>query len=536
MDDHDVRWRSLGALFVAGGVLALVSLLLPAEPGTRATAVLLVGIAACATGTMLAVAARHLPRGDGWLSGVLAFGTVLITLAVIFNRSTASPYALIYVWVGFDGFYFLRRGHAYLHLAWVGIAYALALLLIPAGEEVRAVRWFLLVGTLGVIGTLADLLRSRSDALIGRLGEAARTDPLTGLLNRRGFDEALDVELERAARLGSPASLLIVDLDHFKRINDHLGHRSGDAVLRSFAVALTASKRKFDIAGRIGGEEFALLLPGTDATGAFLVAERFRRSVREQLVGVDGPLTASIGVGAFPADGRDAETLLHHADEAMYAAKHLGRDRVVAYNPEIAAVPSEGGGTAPVEHLSAVLLLAETLDLRDTGTAAHSQTVGHYAELLAAELGLPPARIERIRLAGVLHDVGKIGVPDAILSKPGRLDDREWAEMRKHPEMGARIVAGSGLEDISDWVVAHHERPDGTGYPFGLRDGEIPLEAKILAVADAFEAMTADRPYRTAMSHAAALAELRACAGAQFDPSVVAAFAAVVGATAAEAA
>jgi putative nucleotidyltransferase with HDIG domain len=171
-----------------------------------------------------------------------------------------------------------------------------------------------------------------------------------------------------------------------------------------------------------------------------------------------------------------------------------------------------------------VLNLAEALDMRDEGTARHSQTVGRYCESMARELGLDSDRVDRIRIAGVLHDIGKIGVADSILQKPGPLTPEEFGHMRKHPEIGARILGGSGLDDIRSWIIAHHERPDGRGYPRGLTDGDIPLEARILAVGDAYEAMTSDRVYRKAIGAEAARAELRAGAGTQFDARVVAAF------------
>src|SRR3954470_22373873 len=170
------------------------------------------------------------------------------------------------------------------------------------------------------------------------------------------------------------------------------------------------------------------------------------------------------------------------------------------------------------------MLLAETLDLRDVSTARHSQTVGRYAEGIARALDLSEERVQRIRAAGVLHDVGKLGIADAVLQKPGPLTDEEWADMRRHPELGARILEHANLRDISGWVLAHHERVDGRGYPHGLAGDAIPLEARILAVADAYEAMTADRAYRPALGHDAAQAELLACAGTQFDERVVDAF------------
>jgi HD-GYP domain-containing protein (c-di-GMP phosphodiesterase class II) len=174
--------------------------------------------------------------------------------------------------------------------------------------------------------------------------------------------------------------------------------------------------------------------------------------------------------------------------------------------------------------LAAVMLLAETLDLRDAGTAEHSRTVGAFARETASTLGLSAARVERLHAAGVLHDLGKLGIADAILHKPGRLDDAEWREMHRHPEIGARILEHAGMADIAGWVRAHHERLDGRGYPLGLSAGEIPLEARILAVADAYEAMIAERPYRSGMPAADARAELLRGAGTQFDPAVVDAF------------
>jgi diguanylate cyclase (GGDEF)-like protein len=181
-------------------------------------------------------------------------------------------------------------------------------------------------------------------------------------------------------------------------------------------------------------------------------------------------------------------------------------------------------GEAPELRLAAAMLLAETLDLRDAGTAEHSRTVGQFARDTAAALGLEPARVDRLQAAGVLHDLGKLGIADAILHKPGALTEPEWQEMTRHPEIGARILEHAGLRDIAAWVLAHHERLDGRGYPAGLAGDAIPLESRILAVADAYEAMIADRSYRRGMPAEAARAELERCAGTQFDPTVVEAF------------
>ena len=188
----------------------------------------------------------------------------------------------------------------------------------------------------------------------------------------------------------------------------------------------------------------------------------------------------------------------------------------------------EGLDVEAERYLAVVLDLAEAVDVRFSGSARHSETVGRYAELMARELGLSERRVGRVRLAGLLHDVGKVGVPDAILLKPGKLTDEERKIIIRHPELGAEILEHPSLRDVQGWVLAHHERPDGHGYPRGLFGAELPLEARIIAVADAYEAMTSDRSYRDAIGHARARAELERCAGTQFDPRVVAAFLAVL--------
>ena len=531
-----MRWRTLGALFIAGGLLAGVSLLLPVDRGTHSLAIAVVCLVAVITGAFLVWAAERLPISDLWLGLVLAFGTLLITVAVVLNRSISIPYTLLDVWVGFDGFFFFGRRAAWANLGWAGLNYAVALLLIPGHGQAAVGRWLMVIGTVGVIGLLADILRSRAEVLINTLSEVARTDSLTGLLNRRGFEERLEDELRRASRTGGSVSLVVGDLDHFKLVNDRYGHHVGDEALRKFSGLVIESKRSIDGAGRIGGEEFALVLPETDAAGAHVLAERLRRTVRDALMEYGLPLSVSLGVASYPRHGQTSDELLRRADQAMYLAKRLGRDRSIIYNSEVSksldGEPAEL--PAKMEHIPAVLMLAETLDLRDTGTALHSQTVGRYAEMIASSLGLGEDQVKRIRLAGLLHDIGKIGVPDPILRKPGPLDELEWEEIRKHPELGARILAGANLDDISAWVLAHHERPDGTGYPLGLPAAEIPLEAMILSVADAFEAMTAERVYSQPLQLITAAAELKRHAGTQFDAEIVETFLACLAAEASD--
>jgi len=390
------------------------------------------------------------------------------------------------------------------------------------------------------VGTLAPLLpyacalalagfalrqHRRIAALRARISNTARTDPLTGLLNRRALEEMLDTELERATRADRPLSVIVGDLDSFAAVNERHGHAAGDSALQLVAGDCLKWKRRIDQAARIGGEEFALLLPETDERGAFIVAERLRRATHRTFAEAAVPLTISFGVASSPAHGTDPVGLLRAADRAVAAAKDLGSDRTVIYSDEVARTLAESGGKADGQlQLATVIALAEALDIRDTGTGQHSHTVGRYAELMARELGFKEEHVERVHLAGVLHDIGKIGISDRVLSKPGPLDADEWQEMYTHPEIGARLLSRPEFDDLRAWILAHHERPDGIGYPYGLSGDDIPIEARILAVADAYEAMSADRVYRPALGVEGARAELEAGAGSQFDREVVSAF------------
>ena len=393
--------------------------------------------------------------------------------------------------------------------------------LLPTPERLRALRAF------------ANQAASALEAARGaeQLRFLAQHDPLTGLRNRRGLHDAIDAARREAGASG--VALVVADVDAFKRINDELGYETGDDVLRQVAGCIRDACPPGGVAARLGGEEFALLLPRTDAAGARLAAEALRCAATEAAARVPWGLTLSAGLAVSGDELNGADALLRAATRALFAAKRLGRDRCVTYDaatlePLLAALDRDEGRGA--HHLSAVMLLAETLDLRDAGTARHSQTVGRYARAVAAALGFDADRTERMRIAGILHDIGKLAVADAVLHKPGDLSPEERAEIERHCDVGSRILTHAGLKDIAAWVLHHHERWDGEGYPRGLAGEEIPLEARILAVADAYEAMTAVRPYRPrALAPDAARAELRRHAASQFDPRVVDAFLDVLG-------
>jgi diguanylate cyclase (GGDEF)-like protein/putative nucleotidyltransferase with HDIG domain len=369
-------------------------------------------------------------------------------------------------------------------------------------------------------------LRDQALAHLAEAQQRADTDELTDLPNRRGLEERLRAALSAARDRGEPASFLVLDLDNFRRVNVGYGHGAGDAALRLVARTLEAGLRPGDVAGRTGGEEFLIILPGTGSRGAWLVAERMRAALGA-LGGGAWLLTVSIGVACYPEHGTEAGELLRAAESAMYDAKRLGRDRSIVFEPLAARDRSVRAAHAQEEnedHLRSVIALAEAIDARDPSTYAHSRTVGGLAARIADRLGRSGERVEEVRVAGLLHDIGKVAVPDAILHKRGPLLDSEWRQVRRHPEVGSSILIHRMMGEIREWVLRHHERPDGKGYPGGLTGDAIPVEARILAVADAYEAMISDRPYRRGMDPAAAQAELARCCGTQFDGAVVDAF------------
>jgi diguanylate cyclase (GGDEF)-like protein/putative nucleotidyltransferase with HDIG domain len=387
------------------------------------------------------------------------------------------------------------------------------------------------MGTLAVAAFLIRSMRERVESLIARLYDAARSDPLTNLPNRRAFRELLDLELARARRGNTQVTVVVGDLDHFKEVNDRAGHQVGDAALQRVATVLERGKRDIDGAARVGGEEFALILPATDAHGAFIISERLRCGLRDEFHADAVPVTISFGVASYPEHGAAAASLLRAADEALYAAKRSGRNRTVLHTPASDAVAHTHGprrDIAAERFVAVVLDLAEAVDLRFSGAARHSETVGRYTELIARELGFSEEHRGRVRLAGLLHDIGKVGVPDSILRKPGKLTQEEFEIVKGHPALGAQILEHPSLADVRAWVLAHHERPDGQGYPFGLAGDEVAIEASIVAVADAYEAMTSDRSYRRAVEPAVARDELARGAGTQFDTDAVRALVAVL--------
>lgn len=383
-----------------------------------------------------------------------------------------------------------------------------------------------------LLGLLTALLVSRSrrrviEALTeatDRLRRLADTDPLTQLSNQRLLHDRLQETAFEALSTGRPLSAIMIDLDHFKAVNDTYGHPVGDAVLVETARRLEEAARSTDLVARIGGEEFLMLLPDTTADAALAVAERIRTTIAAtDFPGGVGRLSASLGVSTLH-DDVDADGLLQEADAALYWAKTHGRNAVFPFEPtqmtELSP-SSRARQMARADGLTALRALARAVDAKDPATQLHSIRVADMAVMLATALGWTPEQSSRLREAGVVHDVGKIGIPDAILLKPSALTTDERELMQDHARLGARIVSEVLDADQVEWVAHHHERWDGGGYPAGLREDAIPIGARILTVADCWDAMTSTRDYNDPLTAREALEECRRCSGTHFWPDAI---------------
>ena len=374
---------------------------------------------------------------------------------------------------------------------------------------------------LGPLVAVALYQRSVHEALDAM--RLALTDPLTGLGNHRHFHERLQRDLDAAEANGTPLALCLVDIDDFKVVNDRHGHPVGDRVLEQVASRLRQGGEAF----RLGGDEFALLLPGRTAHEALAVANLVLDRVAELGFEHGESVTVSAGIAAYPEHGGDRSELVRIADSALYWSKEQGkgcssiyRSGVIEFG-ELRRIAQERDRRA---RFLAAAGLARAVDARDAYTGEHSAEVGELAGRIAARMGLDADEVELLRLAGSLHDVGKLAIPEDILRKPGPLNESERIVLERHPQIGFRMLDSLGIEPVASWVLHHHERWDGRGYPDRLGGDSIPLGARILFVADAYDAMTTERVYRGRLSHEAAIRELERCAGTQFDPLVVEAF------------
>jgi diguanylate cyclase (GGDEF)-like protein len=437
------------------------------------------------------------------LGGAIHLAANVALVAGAISASQAVPYREVLL----PG---LRRG---------GAAFGVMVLLAALAANLWLMQSWLLVLLAGPLFTLTLYQRSALHSHIA--SRAALTDNLTGLGNHRAYQAALREGIAECERDGQPFSLCLVDVDNFKQVNDRYGHPVGDDLLVLIGGLLSGPDHAQ--AFRFGGDEFAVIFSLDEMT-----AYREFEQIQQQLALMDAspgdPVTISIGIASFPAHADTPDELQRRADGALYWSKQHGKNRSCLYSPSVVRIYSPDELDRETERnarLRAAKNLVRFVDARDPSTANHSQMVSALAEAIGLQLELDAETVSHLQLAGLLHDIGKIGLPDAILNAPRKLTEEEYAVVKRHPEFGHSLLDGLGIEPVEDWVLHHHEHWDGSGYPHGLAGEQIPMGARILLVADAFEAITADRPYRRAQSEETALAELRDKSGTQFDPTIV---------------
>lgn len=490
-------WLSLAFCVLYVAYLAAT----PDDPNRLAILGLVI-FAAATTGLMLVLPLDRLLRGHfelfftGWTVGLVT----LISASVALDGGADSPFIVVlFVPVGFSALSYPLRPA----IASGAIATGAYIAIVAIDGGVPYPTAVFTAATLAGFTILGAFQGNSSELHRGAMDEVSRTDPLTGCLNRRGFEQHIEGVLASARERNAPLSVILFDLDDFKEVNDLHGHAAGDDLLRWVVTRVQSSLGDGEVLGRLGGDEFAVVLTGARHARATRRAEELEAAVAERV-------HASFGVAAYPDDGGTTEQLHHAADTELYRVKRAREAR-----------PRELGWAAA---------LAQAVDLRMAGGHDHSAAVGDLAARIATQLGWGADDVSAVRLAATLHDVGKAAVPDAILRKPGRLDPEEVRIVRAHPPIGADMVGRiPGMERIAQWIRCSHERPDGHGYPLGLHGPEIPEASRIIHVADAFDAMTSELPYRGALSVGRALEELQRCAGTQFDPDCVHALAEVVG-------
>ena len=381
------------------------------------------------------------------------------------------------------------------------------------------------------------------------------TDGLTGLKTHRYFMESLEREVSRSKRSGRPFAVAMIDLDRFKPVNDRHGHLEGDKVLRAVAKLFSSQVRQSSLLARYGGDEFSLLLPDTTEEQAQILAERMRASIEKEPILTMHHITASFGIAAYPQDGTTSKEILQAADTGMYVAKHQSGNRVreatpvsesaqigaylgvelkrkfatgpEAFNQMLKQVQTVAKTDNDVKVVDAVTALARTIDLSDQYTRDHSEAVSRVATRIARQMGLPDKEVVEIRRAAILHDIGKIGIPDAILHKPGALTAEEFSIVKAHSPNGQKILEPlkvDAMNRIALMVRHHHEKFEGGGYPDGLKGHDIPLGARIVTLADSFDTMVSARGYKKTRTLEEAVAELLRCRNTHFDPEIVEAF------------
>lgn len=504
---------------VAAPVLAVISFAI-------AVIMLALGFAGSA-GILLAVAVvsffARSQVNELVVSALALVPVVVIANVMHTNADDAGSVALMLVWVSLFCWYFLPRKNAIALNVLIIIGYDWAVALEEITSEEILLKFITFAGTVLSAAFVIWVGKTRVNQLIASLAELASTDPLTTLPNRRVFQKRVAAAVLKVDRYGGDLTLLMLDVDHFKRVNDTWGHAEGDRILHSVAEQIVDAKRGTDIVARIGGEEFALLLPETSMEGAVTVAERIRASVSQMRLPDSTTASISIGCATYPKDGDSVERLVDAADRALYVAKETGRNRTIVFERVLGEAVKISREISDAERrISLDVLLRASSTEHEGDVRTRLDVLSGIAGRIAAEMGLTPQQCEHVRVAALYHDIGKIGVSRYLLSKDSPLTEDEWKQVRNYPKIGGEILRNMGYPEIAAWIGQIHQRVDSPG-DAAPTDNE-RIAARIVGVVDAFDAMTRPNTFRAPFSVEHAARELKLHAGTQFDKQVVTLF------------
>ena len=437
-------------------------------------------------------AKAYIGQLQGFISVYMAFrfGVVGTGLAVIINVKD-----IVFIIIG----YLQSFHYGYL----VGLIYTMV-----------TIMWVIVMGILSV----------KQEKNRRQMCRLAITDDLTDLYNQRHFHSSLEAEVKNASKTNSSIGLVLIDIDNFRMYNDLYGHDYGDDILKNTAKLLKNVVNKRDMVFRFGSDEFAVLVKSKDLRHLEQEAKRiydsfFSVKADYYSKNVADKITFSMGLSEFPSISSSKEELISHADMALYQAKNMGEDKINFYQDIMLKIHKDM--KSDEQMIGVFKGLLSTITAKDKYTVGHCERVANYATMIGEAMGLGLKEIQTLLHAGLLHDIGKIELPKSVLNKVSRLTDEEFGLIKQHPINSAKILEPlSGMSNLIEYARHHHERFDGRGYPDGLSGREISLGARILCVADSFDAMVSDRPYRKSMSVEEAFLEIERCSGTQFDPEI----------------